>query len=113
MALLYADEDFHYGVVERLRLLGHDVLTVQEAGRSGDTDPQVLATATSANRAVLTFNRGHFERLHRQGSSHAGIISCTRDDADLDGLTSRINQTIAGAGSLVGQCLRVNRPPPP
>jgi hypothetical protein len=35
MALLYADEDFHYAVVERLRHLGHDVRTVQEAGRKG------------------------------------------------------------------------------
>ena len=30
MALLYADEDFHFGVVERLRQRGHDVLTVQD-----------------------------------------------------------------------------------
>jgi hypothetical protein len=43
MALLYADEDFHYGVVQRLRNLGHDVVTVQEAGRDGGNDPQVLA----------------------------------------------------------------------
>lgn len=35
MALLYADENFAYAVVERLRLLGHDVLTVQEAGQRG------------------------------------------------------------------------------
>ena len=31
--LLYADEDFPYPVVEELRRLGHDVLTVQEDGR--------------------------------------------------------------------------------
>jgi len=35
MALLYADENFDRRVVERLRQLGHDVLTVQEAGRDG------------------------------------------------------------------------------
>lgn len=113
MALLYADEDFHYGVVERLRRLSHDVQTAQEAGRSGDSDPQVLAAATTANRAVLTFNRRHFERLHRLNPVHAGIISCTRDDADLDRLADRIHQTIAAAGPLAGQCLRVNRPPAP
>lgn len=32
MARLYADEDFDYPVVEELRQLGHDVLTVPEAG---------------------------------------------------------------------------------
>jgi Domain of unknown function (DUF5615) len=113
MALLYADEDFHYGVVERLRHMGHNILTVQEAGRSGDSDPEVLATATTANRAVLTFNRRHFERLDRLFPGHAGIISCKRDDVDPDGLADRINQTIAAAGSLAGRCLRVNRPPGP
>jgi hypothetical protein len=111
MAFLYADEDFHYGVVERLRQLGHDVRTVQEAGRSGDSDPEVLAAATATKRAVLTFNRRHFERLHRLNSAHSGIVSCTRDDADLDGLASRIHQAIAATGLLDGHCLRVNRPP--
>ncbi len=31
MARLYADEQYPYPVVELLRILGHDVLTVQEA----------------------------------------------------------------------------------
>lgn len=34
MALLYADENFSYPVVKHLRLLGHDVLTAQEAGQA-------------------------------------------------------------------------------
>jgi Domain of unknown function (DUF5615) len=34
MARLYADEDFPLPVVEELRRLGHDVRTVQEAGRA-------------------------------------------------------------------------------
>lgn len=50
MASLYADEDFDYTVVERLRRMGHDVLTVQEAGRRGGTDAQVLAEATTDHR---------------------------------------------------------------
>lgn len=36
MARLYADEDFPYPVVLELRRLGHEVLTVQEAGKEGD-----------------------------------------------------------------------------
>jgi hypothetical protein len=38
-------------VVEFLRLLGHDVLTVQSAGKAGQkiTDPEVLAFATEEN----------------------------------------------------------------
>jgi hypothetical protein len=109
---LYADEDSDYPVVERLRRLGHDVLTVQEAGRRGSSDAQVLGDATAAGRTVLTHNRWHFERLHRQDPSHAGIISCTPDD-DLDALAARIDQAIAAAGSLAGQHIRVNRPAVP
>jgi hypothetical protein len=40
---LYADEDFPLGVVEELRQLGHDVLTVQENGRRGIPDADILA----------------------------------------------------------------------
>jgi hypothetical protein len=108
MASLYADEDFRYGVIERLRRLGHDVLTVQEAGRRGSTDAQVLAEATAAGRSVLTQNRWHFERLHRQNRAHAGIISCT-DDNDLDALARRIDQAIAAHSSLARQHIRVNK----
>jgi len=53
MARFYADENFNLRVVEHLRKLGHDVLTVQEAGRTGQTDLQVLADATTDGRAVL------------------------------------------------------------
>lgn len=112
MASLYADEDFHYGVVERLRQLGHDVLTVQEAGRSSGGDPQVLADASAAGRTVLTHNRWDFERLHRRDPNHAGIISATLDD-DLDALAARIDQAITAAGPLAGQHIRVNRPAVP
>jgi hypothetical protein len=112
MALLYADEDFDYTVVDQLRRMGHDVLTVQEAGRGGGADSQVLADATSDHRAVLKFNRWDFERLHRQNSAHAGIISCTRDD-DADALAARIDAAIVAGGALPSQHIRVNLPATP
>ena len=48
MARLYADEQFPFPVVEFLRLLGHDVLTVQAAGKAGQKipDSEVLTFAT-------------------------------------------------------------------
>src|ERR671924_1198263 len=92
MALLYADEDFSYPVVQRLRQLGHDILTAHEAGQAGQsiTDAAVLAFAPAAGRAVVTFNRRHFIRLHTEVSSHAGIVVCTRDD-DVAALADRIH----------------------
>jgi hypothetical protein len=114
MARLYADENFDYPVVEVLRLLGHDVVTAQEAGQGGKgiPDPAVLAYATAAGRAVLTLNRRHFKRLHLLGAAHAGTISCTRDD-DSAALAARIHAAIAGLPGLVNQLVRIVRPPTP
>ena len=106
--LLYADEDFPFPVVEELRQLGHDVLTAQEDGRSGTPDPDLLARAHSLGRAVLTYNRRHFERLHRQGGPHSGILSATHD-SNFPSLAARIHATLAGL-SPGRWCLRVNRP---
>jgi hypothetical protein len=52
MARLYADENVPAALVKLLRLLGHDVLTVQEAGRAGEPDPQVLSDATADQHGI-------------------------------------------------------------
>src|SRR5438309_9251170 len=66
MARLYADEDFPLPVVERLRQLGHDVVTTLEAGQAnqGIGDADQLAFATTLGRAILTRNRRRYVRLH-------------------------------------------------
>ena len=111
MARLYADEDFPRPVVQILRDLGHDVLTVQEAGRRGSGDPEVLADATADSRAVLTHNHRHYRRFHTR-QAHAGIVSCTRDKDDLPGLAQRIHDAITAAPNLANQFIRIIRPNP-
>ena len=71
--LLYADEDFPMPAVTELRRLGYDVLTAQEDGRNATPDPDVLARAHSLGRAVLTYNRRHYDRLRRA----AGVSAST------------------------------------
>jgi hypothetical protein len=114
MARLYADEDFPFPVVERLRQLGHDVLTAFEAGQANQAigDADQLAFATSIGRAILTRNRRHYIPLHRRSAHHAGIISIT-DDPDLDGQANRIDEALASHSTLAGRHVRVNRPNPP
>jgi len=109
--LLYADEDFSFPVTLELRLLGHDVVTAQEDGRTSTSDPDILARAHTLGRAMLTYNRRHFERLHRQGPAPSGILSATHD-SDFPGLAARIHAILAGL-SPGRWCLRVNRPPSP
>ena len=77
MARIYADEHFPRQVVQNLRSLSHDVLTVQEAENTGLPDEDVLAFAISENRAVLTINRRDFFQLHKLKPDHFGIIACT------------------------------------
>src|SRR5437588_8583453 len=107
--LLYADENFAYPVVAGLRQFGHGVMTIQEDGRQGTDDLSVLTAAHALGRSVLTHNRRHFERLHRQGADHSGIVSATHDD-DFPALALRIHVTLAGL-SPGRWCVRVNRPP--
>jgi hypothetical protein len=114
MAVLYADENFPFPVVVRLRALGHDVLTALEDGRAGQgiPDPDVLARATQLGRAVLTHNRKDYHRLHRADPNHAGIVSCTLDN-DTDALADRFYAAVSALPSLAGQLVRVIRPNPP
>lgn len=111
MARLYANENFPLPVVEELRRLGHDVLTIQEIGQAGQAlpDEQILAFASADKRAVLTFNRKHFVQLHSTRPEHEGIIVCTFD-LDFAGLAKRIHAAIQSQKQLSGKLIRINRP---
>lgn len=113
MAAIYSNENFPRRVVNELRLLGHDVLTSQEAGRANQMvpDEEVLQFASVQQRAVLTLNRLDFFRLHRStGGQHAGIIACTRDDENPAAFALRIHLAMGSVPSLAGQLIRVVRP---
>lgn len=114
MAQLYADEDFPFAVVKDLRLRGHDVLTAQEAGRARKKipDPQQLAYAINAGRAVLTINRKDCVKLHKRGLTHKGIIVCSFDP-DFMAQAQRIHDAIVAAGVLDNKLLRINKPSGP
>lgn len=111
MARLYSNENFPIPVVEGLRRLGHDVLTIQETGKANleIPDDQVLAFACAESRAVLTINRKHFIRLHRQQQNHSGIIVCTFDP-DFARQAKRIHEAIEPLPNLDDQLIRVVRP---
>ena len=111
MVSLYADEQFPREVSVQLRTMGHDVLTVQEAGNAnvGIPDETVLAFAISGKRAVLTLNRQDFIRLHRATSEHFGIVVCT-NDIDRTRMAIQISKAIAAEESLQGKLIRIVRP---
>jgi predicted nuclease of predicted toxin-antitoxin system len=118
MARFYADEQFPRAATHYLRLLGHDVLTVQEAGNANQRipDDQVLAYATANSRAVLTINRQDFIRLHKEQIDHCGIVACT-ENRDYKRLAVKIDEAVSSIAfgtsgaieSLNGQLLRITR----
>ena len=113
MARFYANENFPSEAIGHLRRLGHDVLTTNEAGKSNQAipDEEVLSFATAEKRAVLTFNRKDFFRLHHQNPQHGGIVACT-EDVDFEALANRIHETVLMQGDTLDALLiRINRPP--
>ena len=113
MVSILADEDFSLRVVEELRRLGHDVVTIRALGLAnrGVDDSSILDAAKQSVRAVVTYNRRHFGRLHLSDANHAGIIICTRDP-DVVRQARRIHDAISAHNSLAGLLIRITRPGP-
>ncbi len=112
MARFHANENYPLPVAEELRLLGHDVLTIQETAQSGRAMPDeaVLAFAHADGRILVTLNRRHFIRLHNDGAEHSGIVVCTFDP-DFHGQAQRVHSAVEQEPDLVGKLVRVSRPP--
>lgn len=110
MFRLYANENFPFPAVGKLRQFGYNILTSQEAGNAGQAvaDEDVLKFAVRTDRAVITLNRRHFVRLHTKFGPHAGIVVCSYDP-DSERLAQRVHEALQAIQDLKGQLIRVNR----
>lgn len=83
---------------------------MHETGKSEQAwpDEDVLEYASHDERAIVTFNRRHFIRLHHTQSDHAGIVVCSVD-ANFEALAARIDRALIGFSTLKGVLVRVNR----
>lgn len=79
---LYLDEDVSVLLAKLLRARGFEVITTQDAKRLGVSDKEQLEYAIRKEKVLLTHNRLHFEKLHkeylRENKEHYGIIITTR-----------------------------------
>ncbi|MEX0786590.1 MAG: DUF5615 family PIN-like protein [Dehalococcoidia bacterium] len=104
MARLYLDEQMG-NFAAPLRDAGHDVLFSVDHGGQGRTDPWQFREALSSGRVLLTFNRGHFQYIHRLWTTlqtlqlveqaHPGVLASTRVVAPaewLPALADELNQ---------------------
>ena len=74
LRLLIDEDSLAKILVKMLRVAGHDVITVNEVGLSGQPDPVVLNYARQNNRILLTHNCRDFEALHQEDPNHPGIL---------------------------------------
>ena len=68
------DENLPTEVGEELRALGYSADSVAEEGLAGATDSAVVAAAHSANRIVLTLDKGTADVLRFPNGAHPGIV---------------------------------------
>ena len=116
-ARFLADEHFDFRVCDRLRAMGHDVLTVRQANESkfgdGWPDPQVLSFAIEQNRIVLTENVSDFKYLHIAMPWHKGIIACSKFPAKPAKMAKHIErilgETLDEHVTATGQWMRLTR----
>ena len=77
-AKIYIDEDVYAQLAPALRKYDIDAESVLEANRTGLEDHEQLDYAVNNQRAILTFNRQHYEELvveyFLKDKNHYGII---------------------------------------
>jgi hypothetical protein len=84
----FTDEDVYGSLAPKLRDTGFDAVSTPEVNRLGESDASQLEWAAQEGRVFLTFNVGHFARLHHEwligARHHAGVIvSSQRPIGDL------------------------------
>lgn len=114
MARSLADENFPLPVVEALRKLGHDVVTLSDVGKANTAFPDlaVLQLATAESRALLTLDRRHFARLHAMSTDHGGLVLCTFD-VNFESQALRVDEHVRAVDDLARQLLQITRTPTP
>jgi hypothetical protein len=65
----FTDEDVYGAVAHALENRAIDAISTPEAGRLGESDESQLERAYLHGRALVSFNVGHFARLHASSST--------------------------------------------
>lgn len=77
----YFDEHIHGAITRALRGRGIDVITVQDDGHTGDSDPRVFTRATRLGRILVSNDTDMLEIAtdhQRAGTAFNGLLFLTR-----------------------------------
>lgn len=70
---LFADENLFEPIIAYLRSIGHDVLSIRDAGLSGISDDEVYKRACNENLVIITMDKD-FARMFRFPPENCGGI---------------------------------------
>lgn len=79
LRLLVDEDTLAKALVGRLRKAGHDVLTVHEAGLTGEPDDRVIEHARQESRILLTRNCEEFRVLHAAHPNPPAVCAIYQD----------------------------------
>jgi predicted nuclease of predicted toxin-antitoxin system len=70
---IFANENLFEPIIDYLRSLGHDVLSIRDAGLSGISDDEVYRRACNENSVIVTMDKD-FSRMFRFPPERCGGI---------------------------------------
>jgi len=70
---IFANENLFEPIIDYLRSLGHDVLSIRDAGLSGISDDEAYRRACKENRVIVTMDKD-FSRMFRFPPEKCGGI---------------------------------------
>ena len=113
LKLLIDEDSLAKPLVKILRKVGHDVVTVNEVGLTGQSDCIVLNYAKEKGRVILTHNCRDFDFLHQENPIHCGILAIYKNADYSKNMTRQeivkaINNLEAASTSLANQFIALN-----
>lgn len=108
---VYLDECVDQHLAVRLRRRGFRVVVPVDIGLLSADDPVHLAYAARNDLLLLTYNRRHFQSLHRryqsEGQTHGGILIVNSRPPDL--LEIRVAMALDWIGTFPDHCSQLFR----
>jgi len=71
---MFANENLFEPIIEYLKALGHDVLSIRDAGLSGISDDEVYERACKENQVIITMDKDFSRTFRFPPDGCAGIV---------------------------------------
>lgn len=91
------DESSGQSIVNELRRLGHDAISIQELF-PGIDDPPILEIAVDDERIVITNDKDFGELVYRSGLPHAGVVLFRLEDESAGNRVRMMKKVLQACG---------------